>query len=89
MTTDEGYIYPESYEAVSNAAMTRGFWLSQAAHAVKYESIHGQPLGLTEEQLAQRRAILDIAHSVLVKASRRETKEGVAQWRAAEAASNG
>lgn len=77
---DPGYMWPQAYQAISEAAIARAFWLSEAVHAVRYEAIHGAPKNLTDEQKAQRTAILNIAAGILENARDREMDEACKDW---------
>ena len=66
-------LYPEAFKAIGNAELSRAFWLEQAAYAVMYEGIHGEgaPPNMSEEQVAQRKVMLEVAQKILIGASER------------------
>lgn len=64
----------------AESALARGFWLSQCAHAARYEVIHGAK-NMAEDHRQQRNAILTIAAQLFDAASQRETTEGMKEWR--------
>lgn len=74
------YIYPEAYQAIAESGFARAFWLSQSVHAVKYEAIHGEPPGLSDEQKQQRKAILTITAGILENARDREMTTAMKDW---------
>jgi hypothetical protein len=74
--------HPEAHEALSASYIGRAFWLNESIHAIKYESIHGAPEGLTEEQITQRKQLLSIPIGILTRARDREMDKACAHWQA-------
>lgn len=72
--------HPEAFAAISMSALERAFWLDQACHAVAYMIIHSNPPGLTEEQLAQRKAILTIAVRLLEAERNMQMDQAAKNW---------
>lgn len=82
LSLSEHPFHPEAYEALSVTYIGRAFWLNECIHTIKYESIHGAPEGLTEDQLEQRKQLLSIPLSILTRARDREMDKACAQWQA-------
>lgn len=84
----EGYVrldggapfHYEFFKIGGQTAFARGFWLSQCAHAARYEVIHGAK-NMPEETRQQRNAILTIAGQLFDAAAEREITEGMKDWR--------
>jgi hypothetical protein len=73
--------HPEAFAALSMSAAERAFWNDQASFAIKYTAIHAIPPGLSEAQISQRKAILDIAAQMLIAERDKAMDEACAQWR--------
>lgn len=77
-----GPIHPDAYRAISEADFAQAYELNRALRALRSAEVHGTPPGFTEQQKAQRQAILNLAYKIIEADRDRAMDAAVAKWSA-------